>query len=328
MGRPIFLAILAAVLALANGPALADRLVLRFPVLKGFGAPAPALPPWLLTLRTDYGSCDTGDAYPLTEDAIDELNATVADWDNFAMGISWGPVGTRDESGWCDAALNSLRAVDSLGNPIDLSGGIPPALSALTGVSYLALFDAGLDGSTDFTPLGGMAALGTLTLADNAIDGSVDLGILGYLTSLSELNLHRNQLAGASALDSLATLTSLTELNLHTNLIGPTTDLAALGNLTALSELNLSSNQLDSGNDFSAFVNLTALETLRLDGNLFAEQMGEDAPALCSVLKGLRTANASFNVYDTAQATGNIDGLCDWTGVPNGLPASAGSGDS
>ena len=144
----------------------------------------------------------------------------------------------------------------------NLSGSLPPALGAMTGLRVLALNGNHL-GGVSAGALGGLVNLEELNLNDNVIDSQL-WPELGNLSGLRTLRLDNNLLHGGIP-SEFQGLTGIREMTLSGNrLSGPIPP--ELGSLTNLERLDLSNNDL-SGSLPESFGSLSNLRSLLLSGN-------------------------------------------------------------
>ena len=166
-------------------------------------------------------------------------------------------------------------------NERQLTGSIPPQLSALASLERLRLDNNQLSGSIP-PRLAALANLEWLYLADNRLSGSIPPE-LGTLTNLEGLVLHTNQLSGPIP-PELGALASLRALGLNNNqLSGPIPP--QLGALYHLELLGLDNNQL-SGPIPPALGGLASLRGLALGGNRLSGSIPSELGTLTN-LEGL-----------------------------------------
>ncbi|PWZ15394.1 Leucine-rich repeat receptor-like tyrosine-protein kinase PXC3 [Zea mays] len=164
------------------------------------------------------------------------------------------------------AELRELARLDLSAN--SLSGGVPPALGALTRLEFLDLSMNALAGAVP-PALGGASRLRFLNLSNNALSGAIPDELRG-LRGLQELQISGNNLTGALP-GWLAGLPGLRVLSAYENaLSGPIPP--GLGLSSELQVLNLHSNSLEGSIPSSLFergnLQVLILTLNRLNGTI------------------------------------------------------------
>eukprot|EP00873_Tetraselmis_striata_P010696 jgi/Tetstr1/430960/TSEL_020715.t1 len=216
---------------------------------------------------------------------------------------------------WAGVSCDEAGRVSSVSlHDNQLTGTLPPQLSALTGLIGLWLYNNQLTGTVPLQ-LSTLTGLDYLYLHNNQLTGTVPPQ-LSTLTGLSSLYLYNNQLTGTVP-PQLSTLTGLDYLILHNNTLtgtvppqlSPLTGLdrlylynnqltgtvpPQLSTLTGLDYLYLHENQL-TGTVPPQLSTLTGLDDLRLSNN----QLTGTVPLQLSALTGLSTLDVSSNFLST-----------------------------
>ena len=205
------------------------------------------------------------------------LSAQVTEQDSLALVALYnstdGPNWTHNDN-WLSGPVSTWYGVTVSGDRVtgldltdnNLSGTIPPEISALTRLDFLILYENHLTGSIP-PEIGNLTHLEILGLIDNQFDGSIPVEI-GNLTNLAALYLDQNQLSGTLPAE-IGNLTQLNRLSLAANQL--TGEIPPeIGNLTNLHLLFLSDNQL-SGRIPTEMGRLTKLKTLSLYNNALSD---------------------------------------------------------
>lgn len=244
-----------------------------------------------------------------------------ANWANKTNWLSSAPLGR-----WFGITVenNRVRKIELPAN--NLTGELPPSLSALTELQVLSLNQNGLTGavpdflsvltnlneirldSNQFTgtlpdSIGNLKNLRVLNLANNTIIGNLPATFC-QLLNLTELNLSNNNLTGTISA-CIGSYTGLITLNLSRNRFTDSIP-AALGNLVNLRNLLLHNNQLSGvipqslGGVATAFArdkqagSVTALPVLQVM-NLSNNRLTGSIPTPMGLLSGLKDLNLSNN---------------------------------
>lgn len=119
--------------------------------------------------------------------------------------------------------LGTLTNLDTLDlTACGFGGPIPPALGALSGLTYLGLSGNKLTGGIpEELFASGLPSIVRITLSNNQLNGSIPWAGIGALSTLQDLSLQWNQLSGTVS-PAVSQLSSLTSLTLNSNdLVGP-----------------------------------------------------------------------------------------------------------
>jgi Secretion system C-terminal sorting domain/Leucine rich repeat len=162
----------------------------------------------------------------------------------------------------------------------NLTGPIPAALSALTGLKVVDLLQNNLTGEIP-SELGHLSKLQSLELSGNQLSGSLP-ATLGNATSLLFLSCYDNQLSGAIP-SQLGNLLNLDLLQLGANDFSGTLP-SELGSLSALRFLFIADNASLTGELPSSLTSLTSLEGFQFSGTDLCEP---EAPTFQAWLQGI-----------------------------------------
>ncbi|KAM0830352.1 hypothetical protein ACQ4PT_066269 [Festuca glaucescens] len=187
-------------------------------------------------------------------------------WWVFGLPLQRVSIAGNKLHGWVkvpgDAAL-VLRVLDLSSNAF--SGGIPPQITAFTGLQFLNLSSNSMSGQLP-AGIGGMRLLEVLDVSANALDGSLPPEI-GGAVALRELRMGRNSFTGRIPAQ-IGSCSSLVALDLsHNSITGPIP--STLGNLTSLHMVDLSQNKLN-GTLPVELANLPSLHTFDVSHNLLS----------------------------------------------------------
>jgi|GEM_PF-1937424 len=202
--------------------------------------------------------------------------------------LSTGGAGWKAQQNWLqnnspctwDGVTCAAGRVVALQRSANQLQGVLPALSALSELQRLTLFNNQLSGA--LPDLSGLKKLQWLNLSRNALTGP--LPTLNTLTQLEELRAHHNQLRGP--LPSLTGLSRLKVIELYKNQLDGS--IPELQGLSALEELNLSENPLSGA--LPALDGLAQLSKLAI----YNTQLSGTLPAL-NRLTNLKNLNLAGN---------------------------------
>jgi len=211
--------------------------------------------------------------------------------------------------------LTNLEVLYLFDNP-DLKGSIPDNIGNLENLIILSVFNCGLSGNIPVS-IGELKELMELSLDNNELDGNIPPTI-GGLGKLELLFLEQNKLTGPIPI-IITQLTNLKRLHLHFN------DLSGIipiniNELVGLEELFLQGNNL-SGGIPESITQLAQLERLYLYDN---SSLGGTIPASIDDLKNL-VAFGAFNcgLSDSIPTSiGTLTNLIELTLSDNGLEGS------
>ena len=258
---------------------------------------APARVPTAPSLAIDPVVCN-GAAMPVAE-----CQALVALY-NSTNGPGWANStgwGNANPCTWfgivcTDGDHGSVRILNLVSN--QLSGPLPDAIGALTGLEHLSLNWNELTGSIP-SALGSLPNIEDIQMWENEFSGSIPAA-LGNAPNLRFLSLHANNLSG-SIPAALFNAPKLERVWLSENaLTGPIP--AAIGTPPNLEYFDVGYNAM-TGTIPAALGNLTKLDVLALDHNQFTGTI----PAALGGLTNLRVLVIENNAF-----TGPIPDLTQW----------------